>query len=220
MRAYTANYQKAGGKRAFSDYYTAAYGGALFDRSLVENVTFADHSLATDSVFSETQLISLPQRDDLFQQASCRTACSACSTSRCATAASSALGSKESIDFSAYADALRAAGQARAHVPRSWANDAAPAHAASWPARGIEAVVIGASAGGVDALLALLPRPAAPATRCRWSPCCTCRSDRESRLAELFAARLAVPVRGGAPTRQPIAPGTVYFAAAGLPSVD
>jgi chemotaxis protein methyltransferase CheR len=58
VRQYTANYQKSGGSSAFSDYYTAAYGGARFDRTLVEGVTFADHSLATDSVFSETQLIS------------------------------------------------------------------------------------------------------------------------------------------------------------------
>jgi chemotaxis protein methyltransferase CheR len=58
MRLYTENYQKAGGKRAFSDYYTAAYGGALFERSLIDNVTFADHSLATDSVFAETHFIS------------------------------------------------------------------------------------------------------------------------------------------------------------------
>jgi chemotaxis protein methyltransferase CheR len=58
VRAYTSNYQQAGGKRSFADYYTAAYGYAIFDKSLCENVTFADHSLATDSVFSETQLIS------------------------------------------------------------------------------------------------------------------------------------------------------------------
>ncbi|MES2634248.1 MAG: CheR family methyltransferase [Pseudomonadota bacterium] len=55
---YTANYQKGGGLRSLSDYYTAAYGGALFDKSLRDNITFADHSLATDSVFSETQFIS------------------------------------------------------------------------------------------------------------------------------------------------------------------
>jgi len=55
---YTANYQKAGGLKSFSDYYTAAYGGALFDKSLRENITFADHSLSTDSVFSETQFVS------------------------------------------------------------------------------------------------------------------------------------------------------------------
>jgi chemotaxis protein methyltransferase CheR len=58
VSAYTANYQKAGGTRSFSDYYTAAYGRALFDKSLRENVTFADHSLSTDSVFSETQFVS------------------------------------------------------------------------------------------------------------------------------------------------------------------
>jgi chemotaxis protein methyltransferase CheR len=53
---YTVNYQRAGGRQAFSDYYTAAYDAVLFDRSLCKNVSFADHSLATDSVFSETQL--------------------------------------------------------------------------------------------------------------------------------------------------------------------
>ncbi|RON45728.1 CheR family methyltransferase [Pseudomonas frederiksbergensis] len=58
VRAYTSNYQQAGGQRSFADYYTAAYGYAIFDKTLCENVTFADHSLATDSVFSETQLIS------------------------------------------------------------------------------------------------------------------------------------------------------------------
>lgn len=55
---YTVNYQKAGGLRSFSDYYTAAYGRVLLDKSLRENITFADHSLSTDSVFSETQFIS------------------------------------------------------------------------------------------------------------------------------------------------------------------
>ena len=58
VRQYTANFQESGGTSAFSDYYTAAYGGALFDKTLVEGVTFADHSLSTDSVFAETQLIS------------------------------------------------------------------------------------------------------------------------------------------------------------------
>jgi chemotaxis protein methyltransferase CheR len=33
----------------FSDYYTAAYNGAVFDKSLRDNITFADHSLATDA---------------------------------------------------------------------------------------------------------------------------------------------------------------------------
>lgn len=58
IQLYTSNYQKAGGKRAFSDYYQAAYGSAKFDSGLLSNVVFADHSLATDSVFAEVQLVS------------------------------------------------------------------------------------------------------------------------------------------------------------------
>jgi chemotaxis protein methyltransferase CheR len=55
---YTANYQKAGGTRAFSDYYQAAYDSAIFDKTLRSQVLFSDHSLATDAVFAEVELIS------------------------------------------------------------------------------------------------------------------------------------------------------------------
>jgi len=53
----TANYQAAGGKDAFSTYYTAAYGGVRLDPVLRRNVVFATHNLATDDIFAETQLI-------------------------------------------------------------------------------------------------------------------------------------------------------------------
>lgn len=58
MQDYTRNYQRAGGKKAFSDYYTAAYDSALFDPALQRRITFAEHSLATDSTFAEMNLIS------------------------------------------------------------------------------------------------------------------------------------------------------------------
>lgn len=58
VRRYTANYQKFGGKAAFSDYYQAGLGSAIFDSSLHERVVFSDHSLATDSVFAEVQFVS------------------------------------------------------------------------------------------------------------------------------------------------------------------
>jgi chemotaxis protein methyltransferase CheR len=58
MQSFTRNYQHAGGLHSFSDYYTASYGGALFDKGLRDSITFADHSLATDAVFSETHLVS------------------------------------------------------------------------------------------------------------------------------------------------------------------
>src|SRR5919204_3011936 len=57
MREYTQNYQRAGGKRAFSEYYLAAYDGAQFDRSLTENVVFAQHNLVSDSSFNEFQVV-------------------------------------------------------------------------------------------------------------------------------------------------------------------
>ena len=58
LQAFTRNYQRAGGTGSFAGYYTAAYDQAVFDRRLREGITFADHSLATDSVFAETHLVS------------------------------------------------------------------------------------------------------------------------------------------------------------------
>ena len=58
LATFSENHAKAGGKSSLSDYYTAAYGGALFDSSLRERIVFSDHSLATDAVFAEVQLIS------------------------------------------------------------------------------------------------------------------------------------------------------------------
>ncbi len=57
MREYTENYIRAGGKAAFSEYYVAAYDGAQFARSLVENVVFAQHNLVSDRSFNEFNVI-------------------------------------------------------------------------------------------------------------------------------------------------------------------
>jgi chemotaxis protein methyltransferase CheR len=57
MREYTQNYIKAGGTRAFSEYYLAKYDGAQFQRSLIENVVFAQHNLASDRSFNEFNAI-------------------------------------------------------------------------------------------------------------------------------------------------------------------
>ena len=42
MQEYTQLYLKAGGKRSFSEYYTAGYGNAIFRGSLKENIVFGD----------------------------------------------------------------------------------------------------------------------------------------------------------------------------------
>jgi chemotaxis protein methyltransferase CheR len=55
---FSDNYRLAGGTASLGDYYAAAYGGALLDRRLRKAIVFSDHSLATDSAFAETQLVS------------------------------------------------------------------------------------------------------------------------------------------------------------------
>jgi chemotaxis protein methyltransferase CheR len=55
---FSENYLAAGGRRSLSDYYTAEYASAVLDRSLKKSILFADHSLATDSVFAEVELAS------------------------------------------------------------------------------------------------------------------------------------------------------------------
>ncbi|MDQ1813806.1 chemotaxis protein CheB [Massilia sp. CCM 9210] len=86
-------------------------------------------------------------------------------------------------------------------------------HDALLARRRIDAVVIGASAGGIDALLRILPvLPRSfgfSVTVVLHLP-----DDRDSRLAEVFQQRLAMPVRQ-ADDKMSLAPGTVYFAPPG-----
>lgn len=58
ISTFTENHRASGGKGSLSEYYSAAYGAAVFDRSLRSRVVFSDHSLATDSVFAEVHLVS------------------------------------------------------------------------------------------------------------------------------------------------------------------
>jgi len=58
IRKFTENHQKSGARTSLSDYYTADYGRAVFDKSLRSQVVFSDHSLVTDAVFAEMHLIS------------------------------------------------------------------------------------------------------------------------------------------------------------------
>lgn len=57
MRENTDRYLRAGGTRAFSDYYTAGYGNVIVDASLKKNITWAHHNLVTDRSFNEFHLI-------------------------------------------------------------------------------------------------------------------------------------------------------------------
>ena len=57
IKDYTLNYQRAGGKTSFVEYYTAHHHSIILDRSLKKNIVFANHNLETDGVFGEMHLI-------------------------------------------------------------------------------------------------------------------------------------------------------------------
>ncbi|MEO5820848.1 MAG: CheR family methyltransferase [Vicinamibacteraceae bacterium] len=105
MPGFSENYRRSGGRASLSDHYTARYGRAVLDKGLKRHIVFSDHSLATDSVFAEVQLVScrnvliyfkreLQDRAvGLFHDALCRRGFLG-------------IGSKESLDWSAYATAF------------------------------------------------------------------------------------------------------------------
>jgi chemotaxis protein methyltransferase CheR len=105
IAGFTQSHRSSGARSSLSDFYTAGYGRAVFDKSLRKNIVFSDHSLATDSVFAEVQLVScrnvliyfdrkLQDRAlGLFRESLCRKGFLG-------------IGSKESLRFSAHADAF------------------------------------------------------------------------------------------------------------------
>jgi chemotaxis protein methyltransferase CheR len=105
VASFTENHRRSGASSSFGDYYSTAYGRALIDRTLKKHIVFSDHSLATDNVFAEVQLIScrnvliyfdraLQDRAvGLFREALCR-------------GGFLGIGSRESLRFSAHAKAF------------------------------------------------------------------------------------------------------------------
>ncbi|CAI8905689.1 MULTISPECIES: chemotaxis protein CheB [Pseudomonas] len=77
----------------------------------------------------------------------------------------------------------------------------------------VEAIVVGASAGGVEALLTLLA-PLRPGYVLPIIVVLHLPEERRSQLAEVFSRRLMLPVEE-ATDKQDIVPGTVYFATPG-----
>jgi len=57
MKTYSENYILSGGKKDFSDYYTANYDSVRFDKILQEKLILSTHNLVSDSSFNSFQLI-------------------------------------------------------------------------------------------------------------------------------------------------------------------
>jgi chemotaxis protein methyltransferase CheR len=105
IKTFTENHQKSGGKTSLSDYYSAAYGRAVFDKSLRSRVVFSDHSLVTDAVFAEVQLVSCRNVLIYFDRA-LQDRATGLFHGALARKGFLGLGSKESLRFSAHAGAF------------------------------------------------------------------------------------------------------------------
>jgi chemotaxis protein methyltransferase CheR len=103
MRDYTQNYIRAGGTRAFSEYYVAGYDAAEFHRSLIENVVFAQHNLVSDGSFNEFQAI-MCRNVMIYFDKSLQNQVHRLFYDSLARFGVLALGHKESIRFSPFAD--------------------------------------------------------------------------------------------------------------------
>ena len=106
IKEYTYNYQQAGGKFSFSDYYIAKYDSVIFNPSLKQKITFAEHNLVSDGVFGEMHVIicrnvliyfNKELQDNVLKlfSDSLSNGCFLC------------LGSKESIKFSTISDSFK-----------------------------------------------------------------------------------------------------------------
>jgi chemotaxis protein methyltransferase CheR len=101
---FSENYRAAGGRGSLSDYYAAAYGSARLDARLRKRVVFSDHSLATDTVFAEMQLVSCRNVLIYFEKPLQERALSVLDASVCRRGFLG-LGIKETLRFSSLAPA-------------------------------------------------------------------------------------------------------------------
>ena len=179
----------------------------MFDKALRQHIVFSDHSLATDSVFAEVQLVScrnvliyfnreLQDRAvGLFRESLCRKGFLG-------------IGAKESLRFSAHADAFDGARARGSHLPE----EGRGMSLALPGGREIDAVVIGTSAGGVEALSRAAAGTCRPASRAPVFIVLHLPRERPSLLAEHLRAALRAARCAKRQDKEPVEPGTIYFA--------
>jgi chemotaxis protein methyltransferase CheR len=102
IAGFTQNHQRTGARTSLSEYYATGYGRAVFDRALRRHVVFSDHSLATDSVFAEVQLVSCRNVLIYFDRALQDRAVGLFADALC-PGGFLGLGSRETLRFSAHA---------------------------------------------------------------------------------------------------------------------
>ncbi|HET7538909.1 MAG TPA: CheR family methyltransferase [Polyangiaceae bacterium] len=58
LQTFADNHRRSGASVPLSNHCTSAYGSVVFARSIRERILFSDHSLVTDGVFAEMQVVS------------------------------------------------------------------------------------------------------------------------------------------------------------------
>lgn len=105
MAQFTENHRKSGARCSLSDYYTADYSFAVLDKSLRRRVVFSDHSLVSDEVFAEMHLVSCRNVLIYFNR-SLQDRAVGLFRESLVRQGFLGLGSKESLRFSAHAEAF------------------------------------------------------------------------------------------------------------------
>ncbi len=106
LPSFTENHRRSGARASLSEYYRAAYGLAVFDKSLRRQIVFSDHSLATDNVFAEVQFVSCRNVLIYFNRLLQDRAVGLFSESLCRKGFLG-IGAKESLRFSSHGRAFR-----------------------------------------------------------------------------------------------------------------
>jgi chemotaxis protein methyltransferase CheR len=107
MKQYTQNYVRGGGRAQFSDYYVAAYDSVRFASFLVDNVVFAQHNLAMDGGFNEFNVI-LCRNVMIYFDRELQNQVHGLFLDSLAMFGTLALGHKESINFTPFAERYEA----------------------------------------------------------------------------------------------------------------
>ncbi len=107
IQQFTRNYQEAGGTGSFADYYHASYDAATMDKGLKQRITFANHNLTADGVFGEMQLVFCRNVLIYFDR-DLQDRALGLFTDSLVRGGFLCLGTKESLQFSAVADAYEA----------------------------------------------------------------------------------------------------------------
>ena len=206
LAAFSENHRQAGGSGSLSEYYTARYGNAVFDRSLRKNIVFSDHSLATDNVFAEVQVVTCRNVLIYFDRE--------LQTRRVRALSEHALSSRI-FGIGLARDAAIFVARVRVHrgiTARSVVSAMLSSDLTQLSSRRFRAIAIGASSGGIEALTALLPVFTddfpIPVFVVIHLP-----QDRPSLLVELFARKCALVVRE-AYDKQEVSAG-IWFASPG-----